>query len=204
MHVSKEPLRPPLLAARRALDPGVREALARALCERVLALPEVAGAGCVAAYVSVGSEPGTAPLCEALRARGVRVLLPRLRTDLDLDWSDYSGPDALRPAARGLWEPTGPRLGPDALTAAGAVVVPALAVDRRGARLGRGGGSYDRALARVPVGRLVVALLHDGELLAAVPQEPHDRRVTAAVTANRTLRFRPDDHVPPRHLRDGP
>jgi 5-formyltetrahydrofolate cyclo-ligase len=189
VHVSKESLRPQLLAARRALDAGAREALARALCERVLALTEVAGARCVAAYVSVGSEPGTAPLCAALRARGVRVLLPRLRTDLDLDWSDYSGPDALRPAVRGLREPTAPRLGPDALTAADAVVVPALAVDRRGARLGRGGGSYDRALARVPAGRLVVALLHDGELVAAVPEEPHDRRVTAAVTASRTLRF---------------
>jgi 5-formyltetrahydrofolate cyclo-ligase len=62
------------------------------------------------------------------------------------------------------------------------VVVPALAVDRRGVRLGRGGGSYDRALARLAAGATAVALLHDGELLDALPAEAHDRAVTAAVT----------------------
>jgi 5-formyltetrahydrofolate cyclo-ligase len=68
-------------------------------------------------------------------------------------------------------------------------VVPALAVDRRGSRLGRGGGSYDRALARVPAGRPVLALLYDGECPEVVPTEPHDRRVTVAVTPHAVLRF---------------
>ena len=62
------------------------------------------------------------------------------------------------------------------------VVVPAVAVDRAGVRLGRGGGSYDRVLARVPPGVPVIALLYDGELCAALPAGPHDRRVTAVVT----------------------
>ena len=60
--------------------------------------------------------------------------------------------------------------------------MPALAVDRRGMRLGRGGGCYDRALGRVPRGTPVCALLHDGELLDEVPCEPHDRPVTHVVT----------------------
>jgi 5-formyltetrahydrofolate cyclo-ligase len=49
-------------------------------------------------------------------------------------------------------------------------------------RLGRGGGSYDRALGRVPVGTFVCALLYDGEVLDDVPRGPHDRPVTAVAT----------------------
>ena len=76
--------------------------------------------------------------------------------------------------------PVGSRV--DAVARADLVVVPALAVDRYGFRLGRGGGSYDRALARVSASTLTVALLHDGELLDRLPAEPHDRPVRAVVT----------------------
>jgi len=69
------------------------------------------------------------------------------------------------------------------------VLVPGLAVDRSGMRLGRGGGSYDRALARVPVGTPVLVLLYDGEVLDRVPADDHDRRVTAAVTASGVVRL---------------
>ncbi|MFD6414399.1 5-formyltetrahydrofolate cyclo-ligase, partial [Nocardia asteroides] len=60
-----------------------------ALAARALGMPEVAGARAVAAYVSVGAEPGTLALLDALRARGVRVLLPALLPDNDLDWGEY-------------------------------------------------------------------------------------------------------------------
>ena len=82
----------------------------------------------------------------------------------------------------GLLEPAGPRLGPGALAAADVVVVPALAVDRRGARLGRGRGYYDRALAHARPGAVLVAVVFDDELVDALPAEPHDRRVSAVVT----------------------
>ena len=82
---------------------------------------------------------------------------------------------------RGLLQPPGPRLGVDAIRNATLVVVPALAVDRSGRRLGRGGGSYDRVLARLSAGVLTVALLNDEELLDAVPAEAHDRPVGAAL-----------------------
>jgi 5-formyltetrahydrofolate cyclo-ligase len=165
---------------------------ARRLADRASALPELARAGTVAAYVSVGREPGTRELLELLRERGVRVLLPVLLPDDDLDWAVYAGPDALAPAGRGLLEPTGPRLGPQAVTGCEAVLLPGLAVDGRGMRLGRGGGSYDRVLARLAdagADPALVVLLHDGEVPAEVPVEPHDRPVTVAVTPSAVYRF---------------
>jgi len=76
----------------------------------------------------------------------------------------------------------GGRAGPVALDGVGAILVPALAADHRGTRLGRGRGYYDRALATVDVSVPVVALLHDGELVPYLPVDPWDRPVTAAVT----------------------
>jgi 5-formyltetrahydrofolate cyclo-ligase len=108
-----------------------------------------------------------------------KVLLPALLPGGDLDWVTYEG--TLQPGPRGLLEPAGPRLGVDAVRTAQLVIVPALAVDRSGLRLGRGGGSYDRALSRLS-DQVTVALLYDDELIDSVPAEPHDRRVRAAIT----------------------
>jgi 5-formyltetrahydrofolate cyclo-ligase len=184
----KAAMRAAVMAARRALPATQREQAARGLAARVLSLPEAASAGTVAAYVSVGTEPGTGPLLRALHARGTRVLLPVLRADLDLDWAPYTGERDLVSTGRGLREPAATRLGRDAVTGADLVVVPALAVDNSGRRLGRGGGSYDRVLARLTPGTAVAALLHDGEVLTAVPAEGHDRTVTVAVTPSAVLR----------------
>ena len=188
---AKIALRDQLVTARRRrslLDLG--EA-ARAIADHLLGAPELRRAATVAAYVSVGPEPGTGPVIDGLRAAGRHVLLPVLLPDNDLDWARYGGADALVPAGRGLLEPAGPRLGLDAVATADVVLVPALAVDRTGMRLGRGGGSYDRALARVPVGTFVCALLFDDEVLDAVPAAAHDRRVTAVVTPGGVSRTGP-------------
>ena len=126
-------------------------------------------------YVSVSSEPGTGPLLESLRNAGKRVILPVLQSDNDLDWAAYDGPEHLRSAGRGLLEPDGPLLGADAVATADVVLVPGLAVGRDGMRLGRGGGSYDRVLGRIPVGTFVCVLLNSEEVLDSVPREDHDR-----------------------------
>jgi 5-formyltetrahydrofolate cyclo-ligase len=162
-----------------------------AIAQHLAATDEVRRAATVAAYVSVGQEPGTGPLLDLLTAAGKRVVLPVLLPDNDLDWAAYDGPDSLVAAGRGLLEPVGRRLGPEAVATADVVLAPALAVDRTGMRLGRGGGSYDRALGHVPVGTFVCALLYDGELLDRVPHDEHDRSVTAVVTPSGVSRLEP-------------
>ncbi len=162
---------------------------ASAIAAHLLDTEEVRRAATVAAYVSVSTEPGTGPLIEQLDAMGRRVILPVLLPDNDLDWAAYTGADSLVPVGRGLLEPTGPRLGVDAIATADVVLCPGAAVDRGGMRLGRGGGSYDRVLGRVPVGTFVCTLLYDGELLAHVPAAGHDRRVSAVATQRGVIRL---------------
>ncbi|RFU43502.1 5-formyltetrahydrofolate cyclo-ligase [Actinomadura logoneensis] len=179
---SKAALRAELLANRAELSADVRSAAGRSLRDTLLEVPEVEMAGTVAAYVSLASEPDTQGLLFALWKRGTYVLLPRVLPDGELDWASYEGPDSLTPGKFGLLEPTEPARGVEAIASADVVLVPALAVDRTGVRLGRGGGSYDRALARVSPAVLSVALLYEGELVDTLPCEPHDQRVRAAVT----------------------
>lgn len=188
----KAELRAELLRARRGLTAAAREAAGAALATRVRELPELAAGGSVAAYVSMGAEPGTRELIDALRDAGTRVLLPVLLPDNDLDWAVYQGPRALERTRGGLWEPTGERLGREAVTEVSAVLLPGLAVDATGVRLGRGGGSYDRVLARLQAAGaepLLLVLLYPHEVVAHVPREPHDHPVHLAVTPEGVHRF---------------
>ena len=175
----KAALRRAVLSRRAALPVDERERAEQAAVDALV--PDAPAR--VAAYLSIGTEPGTAALLAALAARSVQVLLPVVLPDGDLDWA--AADDGVAPGPRGLLEPQGERLGRDAVAQCPLVVVPALAVDRQGNRLGRGGGSYDRALARSR--GQVVALLHDGEAVAELPREPHDRAVDALVTPSRGL-----------------
>jgi 5-formyltetrahydrofolate cyclo-ligase len=177
---AKTALRDQVLAARRRIPLPDLATSAAALADHLLADPAVRRAATVTAYVSVGREPGTSVLLDRLTAAGKRVLLPVVLPDLDLDWAVAGG--ALVSATMGLLEPSGDRLGPDAVAGADVLLLPGLAAAYDGWRLGRGGGCYDRALARVPVGTPTIVLLHDGELGLDVPAEPHDRPVTHAVT----------------------
>jgi 5-formyltetrahydrofolate cyclo-ligase len=182
VHQEKAALRARLLAARSRLSAGQRAEAGRAIRDALLDRPEVQMAGTIAAYYSIGAEPDTRGLVYALWKRGSYVLLPVLRPDGDLDWASYEGPDSLVPGPRGLREPSEPPRGVGAVARADAVLVPALAVDRAGNRLGRGGGSFDRALARVGPLVPLIALVYDDELIDRVPAEHHDVKVRAAVS----------------------
>ncbi|WP_306211308.1 5-formyltetrahydrofolate cyclo-ligase [Actinoplanes sp. RD1] len=191
---AKLALRTQLLAERALKGHAELAEAARAVQDALVATLTARPPRTVAAYVPLGSEPGGADLADVLlhAVAPERLLLPILLPDGDLDWARYEGPSSLRPGRMGLREPAGPGLGVTAIAEADAVVVPALAVDRTGLRMGRGGGSYDRALARIAPTARTVALLHDGELLDAVPGEPHDRRVGAVITPGEGLSALPD------------
>ena len=177
--VDKAGLRRQLVAARKLISDSSRNEAGRLTRDHVLEMAEVATAGTVAAYYSVGTEPDTRGLIFALWKRGSYVILPVLLPDGDLDWASYEGPDSLAPGPRGLLQPVEPVRGAGTVARADIVLVPALAVDVFGHRLGRGGGSYDRALARVGEQVPTIALLYDSELLPSVPVAAHDQPVRA-------------------------
>ena len=164
--------------SRKAVPAELRESEAQALAEAVVEIGWTSATVC--AYVPVGTEPGSLALLDALRAAGRRVLLPIVTGAAPLDWGVYFGADSLVPGPYGLREPGGLRLGPGAVANADAVLVPALAVDRRGVRLGRGAGHYDRSLAgvRAPL----IAVIRDAELVERLPAESHDVLMTAVLT----------------------
>jgi len=184
---------------RRALGNRERARQSALAVRRLLAEPLLTSAKTVAAYWPLGTEPDTRALLEALVARGTEVLLPVLLPDRDLDWARYAGdPAGLVDTGAGTLGPGGRTLGVEAVLGAQVVVVPALAVTPMGVRLGRGGGSYDRVLARIAsaaAGGLAMpwtcALLYDGEAgaLESGAVEAHDRGVHAACTATRLVEF---------------
>ncbi|MBO0926734.1 5-formyltetrahydrofolate cyclo-ligase [Cellulomonas sp. zg-ZUI199] len=188
----KDVLRRRVRAHRAQRSTRRRTESAQRLAQVVLTIPEVAAARCVSIYASRPTEPGTGPLIDALAARGVRLLLPVLGTGLQRDWAEYAGPDDLHERAPGRPpEPSGPALGAAALGDADVVLVPALAVDTAGGRLGQGGGWYDRVLAHVRPDAPVVALVHEDEILDRVPREPHDRTVGTVATPDGWRRVGP-------------
>ncbi len=164
-------MRAELLVARRERAAGDVSAARAAVRAVVLNRATAAGWRCVAAYVPLRTEPGSLELLDCLVATGVRVLVPVLLPDNDLDWAEWDARSGASGAPVGVRE----------IEAADAVLVPALAVARDGTRLGRGGGSYDRALRRARPGAVVVALLFDGELVDALPRDEWDVPVTAVV-----------------------
>jgi 5-formyltetrahydrofolate cyclo-ligase len=164
----KARLRAELLAVRAGRSPS-ELAQARAAV-RAHVLGRVGEIGRVAAYVPLRTEPGSVELLAELAARGIEVIVPVTLPDRDLDWTPWSpgGGDAL--------------LGVEAIGAVGLVLVPGLAVAVDGTRLGRGGGSYDRALARCSPGTIVAVLVFDDEIVAQLPSDPWDMPVPSAVT----------------------
>jgi 5-formyltetrahydrofolate cyclo-ligase len=185
---TKTELRAEILLARRALAPELHDAEAHALCSH---LPGFVGGDTVCAYVPVGSEPGSIELIDSLLRMGVRVLLPVARyaaagIPMPLQWGEYR-PGGLVEARFGLREPAGPWLPADAVAAAAVVLVPALAVDCSGVRLGRGAGFYDRSLVLADPAARLVAVVRDDEVVDRLPAEPHDVRMTHALTPQRGL-----------------
>ncbi|MCB1292225.1 5-formyltetrahydrofolate cyclo-ligase [Mycolicibacterium sp.] len=186
---TKANLRNELLAARRAVPEALHRAESEKLCAHLATAVSLSSghtAGTVCAYYPVSSEPGSPEMLDVLARLGPAVLLPVARkgsddSHLPLQWGRYA-PGRLSPGLFGLREPTEPWLPASAIATADIVLVPALAVDRRGVRLGRGGGFYDRSLPLCPPGTRLIAVVRDCEILGELPRDPHDVAMTHALT----------------------
>jgi 5-formyltetrahydrofolate cyclo-ligase len=193
---TKLALRRTIRAQRQARADAEREQVGQALAINALEMPRLRRATCVAVYAALNGEPGTAQLRSALRERGTRVLLPVINDETTLSWAQDDG--VVEPAGQlGIPEPAGRRGPPEELHTADVVIVPALAVDTQGTRLGRGRGYYDRALAQANPDALIVAAVHDDEVLDAthtpIPREEHDVVVHGVLTPTRWMFFIPLD-----------
>ncbi len=188
MTPTKTEWRSVILDRRRNLDSATRAAEADALTMHAAALGRELGRDAtVCAYVPVGREPGTASMLDALLGEVDRVLVPVAREPGPLSWARYVGSASLVAAPFGLREPAGPTLPPETAAEAALLLVPALAVDRRGVRLGRGAGFYDRTLAGA-IGARLIAVVRDDEVVDELPEDPHDVRMREVLTPVRGLR----------------
>jgi 5-formyltetrahydrofolate cyclo-ligase len=185
----KDRIRAERLATRRSVTRVVRHAESRALSEHLRTI--VGDGDTVAAYAPLDTEPGFPNFPDALLDCGVRLLLPVARksddgTPLPLRWAEYRRSELVS-APFGLLEPRGPGLAPQTLATADTVFVPALAVDRRGVRLGRGTGFYDRSLSFCGPAARLIAVVRDDEFVDELPRELHDVPMTHVLTPARGL-----------------
>jgi 5-formyltetrahydrofolate cyclo-ligase len=152
------------------------------LASQLNALVAETGAKTVAAYLPFGTEPDIGGFLEEATDADFELIMPVSLRDGSLEWVVFSGAKA--PGIFGFDEPVGE---PAQLTSADLILVPASAADQTGARLGKGKGFYDRALADLSSGAKTAAIVYDQELLERVPTEPHDRPVDFVVTPERTV-----------------
>jgi 5-formyltetrahydrofolate cyclo-ligase len=177
--MGKDELRAAVLERRRARGADELASAAEAIAAHLLAAP-FARVDLVAAHLSMATEPGTGPLLAGLHERGAEIIVPVTAPHHCLDWVRWTPGMATVTSSIGVPEPDGDRLGADALARAGLVIVPALAVDLAGHRLGRGAGYYDRALANVRT--LRCAVVFADELVPQVPHAVHDVPMDVVVT----------------------
>jgi 5-formyltetrahydrofolate cyclo-ligase len=198
----KRELRRVFGAARRARGESERERVSEQLLAQLQNLPEfdellaLPAAGSIAAYVSFAGEPGTAHIRQFAATQGLRVAMPIIRPDYILDWAWDTVETAPGRNYVGVPEPTGEVVahGADGIVSLHCriMLVPALAADSRGLRMGKGGGFYDRLLADLETREarpLLVAVVHDDEVVDELPVEDHDHPVDAVLTPTRIIRI---------------
>jgi 5-formyltetrahydrofolate cyclo-ligase len=175
----------------------MRDRRAQAVASAVVRAPALAGARCVLAYRALADEIDVDPLVRALRARGVRVAFPRVNEHGTLELLEIAAAD---PLATEHWSRDRLGIASPRTDAPGvrflapieldAVIVPGRAFDARGARLGRGKGFYDDLIARLrpDARRATVGVCHREQLVDAVPESVHDRRVAFVAVEGRLIR----------------
>ncbi|MGH7543697.1 MAG: 5-formyltetrahydrofolate cyclo-ligase [Gemmatimonadota bacterium] len=191
----KAELRETLLEARRAIPPAEREALSAAICGRAARLPAFRAAKTVHAYFGVGSEVRTLPLLEDAWRAGKRLVCPRIGTGGRLESRQVRSPEDLVAGPRGLREPDPETTALVPAAEIDLVVVPGVGFDRRGGRLGFGGGYYDRFLSTT--GALRLGLAFSLQIVDRIPQGPGDEPLHWIVTERDTIECRGRGPTPP-------
>jgi 5-formyltetrahydrofolate cyclo-ligase len=183
----KQRVRARVLAVRDAMSTPARAAAGRAIVERVLSLPELSATKTVMVFWSFGSEVETAPLRLRLHDAGVRVALPRI-VERELEARAYVPGDPVTVTSFGAAEPSdGEVVAPEEVDV---VLTPGVAFDRRGMRVGYGGGYYDRFLARTRDDAVRMGLGFAVQLVEdPLPAGSFDLRLDLLVTEAEVLRF---------------
>lgn len=184
----KRAVRRAAIERRDLLSASERSAKSERIVDRVLALPEVGAAGTVMTFWSFGSEVQTSALIERLNEEGKRVVLPRV-AEGEIAAVAYAPGDPVAATSFGAMEPVGVELVP--AEDVDVVIVPGVAFDRRGGRVGYGGGFYDRLFTRAPSAP-AVAVAFAAQLIDEVPQGRSDSRVDVLVTEEEVIRPRHD------------
>ncbi len=180
---SKASLRQQMALRCEALEPGDALSAGRAMAATLLARSEWSRAGRVALFAGLADEPDTRPVFDAIQSAGKLAFFPRCRDDGALDMVRIRNWQELRKGRFGILEPPGEGV-PEPLSGLDLMLLPGVAFDSRGRRLGRGGGFYDRSLARVgdQKGPKTVGVGFAFRLIERVPADSHDRRVDAVLT----------------------
>ena len=179
---AKRRLRATMAARRQRISPGDAAAAAAAVADSVLEEPRVRSAKRIALYAALEDETPTRPIFEVLRRRAAVCLLPRFE-DRVMKWARVESWEGLAHGRFGVLEPS--IAGAEVLTPGDVVLLPGLAFDRRGWRLGRGGGHYDRAFPSGVPGPWLVGVGYSFQWVDDVPHDDsRDRRVDAIVTEN--------------------
>lgn len=183
----KEELRRRMRAVRKGLPREARAERARKITELLLALPEASAPKLVAAFVAIRGEVNLAPALRVLRERGATIAMPRVDPDeAAIVLHAHHDGDVLEESGFGVPEPlpSAPRVEHAQVDL---VLVPGLAFDPRGFRVGYGKGYYDQLLPTLP-NAFRLAVGYDFQLVAEAPNLPHDVPVHAIVTDARVLR----------------
>ncbi len=173
-------------AARCALDAETCRTAAVDAAERLLALPQIAAAEMVLAYSATTEELDPAPAVESLRAHGKTIVLPRVHDATTLTLHAVAEGDELVAGSLGILEPRAdaPLVEPAAIDAA---IVPGVAFDSAGRRLGYGGGYYDRLVPALRADCVLIGYAYDEQVLDEIPSAEHDAHVDVVVTPTRAL-----------------
>jgi len=185
INAAKDLLRAQIRAPRRQMDSSWRDCASRTIVARLEALPVFQRAHCVQTYVALRHEVDTQALIPRLLQQGKRVAVPRVESGQELQQYFIQDFSELQAGAFGILEPR-PDPGRRVATASfDLVLVPGLAFDRAGHRLGAGKGYYDRFLAEIKAPKIALAFAF--QLVDCVPVEAHDQRVDMIVTENEVI-----------------